>query len=329
MSNVRLSALETEVLVVSTTPSKVRLSALEVEVLVVEITWTGEENHTEDLDTWDSTVDASFPELYTIETEDANNLTDTIVSEFEYSMDLSDDANLLSDTVGTDYYIAVWPLEVNSEEWLSKIYKNPVKWHDAWNDGIETTTTPWTDLEIQLDTLIHFNDDDIELDVGLELTEDADNWTDEVYAMSAFIALAYDTLFYTLTDTIEVLLEAHLVQDIADTLNFWTDSTTTELYAAKIFTEALVISDNLSLVLHTLINGEELLALTDALGGELPYTYDFSDILTITDTLETFGEAQLIQDVNDDMGNFTDGIDPDLFGTDLSYLRRYLNDVIR
>jgi len=233
-----------------------------------------EENLTETLNNWSDLLETNLATLLT--------------------QDVADTLDAWSDTTSYTMFEIAEDLVQDLEEDLNTIpgKGNPHSWKQSWQDGLEVFLLG-ADVHytIDLDSLFAFTDDEIE--VILEDSPDVHIVQD-----------CYDSIFYTLTDTLEITL-----------------------YGDTNLAESMVFQDSLALQLNTYLALSESFTLTDLALTTGSHTSALADSMTMTDAISTLLQTVGVQDLADDLNNWDDSLVATDFGGDVLYIRRHLNDI--
>jgi hypothetical protein len=186
----------------------------------------------------------------------------------------------------------------------------------------------------------------------VELEDDLDNWTDEVALMPGdFVDYAYDTMMYDFLDSIEVDLRQHRgnfdsltfsdaitisldaflqSKSVADSLSNWLDSVSVRLQVNRTIEDDFALYDFIRLFMTTTRSISDTLALSDAISVSLSsQDANLSDSLQLWNDLVS-AELQIKYNLNiSDTMSLSDAVVNSGVEEDLTYYRRYLNDVVR
>ena len=242
------------------------------------------------------------------------------------------DSFTLTDNVEIELPLAVISLNVDVDDWLSKTpFKgNPNNLKDSWKDGLEffiDGVDP--ELFISIEDLAAFADDELVIGIGLIFTDDLDLWGDSATVAQGLLLKAFDSMFFNIFDAVVIsILLSQIAAD--DALNL-SDAVETSLNeAVNEIGDQFVLSDEINFLMAGFKNFGDTLTLSDAIGLELKSTNAFAD------DLDNWGDAVSINNVTpltlsiaDDLDNYSDSLESLTGGADLSYLRRYLNDVLQ
>jgi hypothetical protein len=242
-----------------------------------------------------------------------------------------DDLDNWQDDVGTSYIEAIIPLELTVADWLSKVpFKgNPNNLKDSWKDGYEIFLAgPDPQLYLSIEDLNQATEDFPEVGIGLIL-DDTLTLSDNAAQAVGLLQEAYDSLFYFITDSFT--LGYSVGDSLSDTLNL-TDDINTEKFDLTQSVDTLILTDFIKLILEIKPFVGDTLALID--GADYLGTQDVtpSDTLSMSDAIVALSVLRLTQSVSDDLNNLSDAVgtpaSSSWFTDDITYIRRYLNDVI-
>lgn len=241
------------------------------------------------------------------------------------------DSFTLSDNVKIEIPVAISNLTVTEEDWLSKIpFKgNPNNLKDSWKDGFELFMDAADyPLYLSIEDLDAFTDDQLVLGLGLIFNDDLDNWSDEDAIARSYLLKAYDSMFYNIFDAVTIsYLLSQTFSDDADNL---LDTLVTSLNTAVNQTgDQLIISDETKFLMPGFQTFSDALSLSDTVILELDSLNSFADDLdNLADAVIVTAVGPLTVNVADDADNLSDALSSLTGGSEVSYLRRYLNDII-
>jgi hypothetical protein len=242
---------------------------------------------------------ADFPEKYEVINEDLNFLQDGVETEFAEKERHVDDTFSFSDTVLADF----------RERYASVV--DTLVFSDAVMLHLDVYLAP---LLLNLSDNMLYNLDDVVSIVLLPLapltvtiSDNNNNLTDGVNAMPGAMSTVYDDLLSTWSDTVKTSLICTVSRGDQFTLY---DSVKLYLTLAKALSDTLVLSDAISVKLSVL----------DA---------SLSESMDLWNDLVAASLASRLEILSSDTMAQTDTVTNDTaLGEDISYYRRYLNDVI-
>lgn len=277
------------------------------------------------------------PAHITLTFEDAIELTDAILLNIGLTAVFSDTLELV-DAVQVDFLVFILNI--------------PLQFLDRLEIGeAELNVVPGgqVDHAFQFSDKFYFQDDINAAEPRTNAPEDSLSLSDAINVRLDSVVEAADTLFYnwgdearvvlgqeiavsdslTLSDAISVQLTiVAIVISVSDSLSL-SDVVTVRLVLLKAINDNITLSDAVVVRIDGAIAVADSLSLSDAL--QVLFTEgrsDIADLLNLSDSVNVSLSAQLNVAVSDSM-SFSDSATTRLKGTDLSYLRRYLNDVPR
>lgn len=297
----------------------------------------------DDLNLWNDTVDYDFDFKPSIE-DDLSNWSDDLTYEIIITLNFFDNLNSgYYDEVETQVWVYFGPLTVDINDNFN------------FDDSLDTISFVFDGEEIAFE----FGDsnrlsDSIELVKYLSssLEDDLNSWNDEVALMPGeFVDYAYDTMMYDFLDSIEVDLRQHrsnsdifslsdavsasLIiyfqsRSVTDSMNNLVGSISSRLTARRSIEDDLNLYDSIQLFMTTVRNLTDSLTLSDSILVSIS-----SQEINPTESLQlwqdlVFAELQIKFSLNvGDSLSLSDAVTIPVPVEDLSYYRRYLNDVIR
>lgn len=271
--------------------------------------------------------------IYPDVSDDLNNWADSVEIWSPNNQNFSDDLDNWTDLLERYYGIVIVNLTISVEDWLSKAQFTGKALKDSWKDGVEYILEGAdVGLFISIEDLDQFSDDELALGFGISLSDDLDNWLDAVSQARSYQRQAYDSMQYNMLDDIQI--SYLLSQSPSDDLDNWNDSDEESKNNAVNKTgDQIIFSDELSMIMKGYLSLDDSFSLSDSLGIYVNTINAFADDLNnLTDDVALNTIVNLTLTVGDDLDNLSDAIDEDndllLAGSDIGYLRRYLNDVI-
>lgn len=188
--------------------------------------------------------------------------------------------------------------------------------------------------------------------IALSVEDNLDNFTDEVVTMPGeFVELSYDTMMYEWADAIEVDTRQHRsngdtlsmsdavstnlagylqTKAVAGNLSNWADAVSIRLKVNREIEDDLNLYDFVKLLFTHAMSKSDTLSMSDSVSTRLtPDNEELADSLELwNDLVAASLTVGLEKSVNDSM-SLSDATSNSGIEEDLTYYRRYLNDVIR
>ncbi len=275
----------------------------------------------------------------TQEVSDSFSLTDAIVNSQQTAVS---DSYTLSDSIATAFLIYTEPILIQVADVIELI--EGFQAYDPINED---------DFTFQVMERILFYDEIVAAAPLSKSVDDTLDLSDAAEFHSIGYAEGYDTLFYNWADEVRVVLEQTI--ETSDTLALsdavataltvvgipievsdsytLTDALTVRIAIPREINDSFVLSDDIELFGTVRNTQADLLALSDAINtfssnsqdGQAD-SYELSDNVAVS--LATITIVALTKTVSDTIA-LSDTVSSNRSNSNLNYLRRYLNDVIR
>lgn len=324
----RITAIHAESLLEATDAPKLRITAVHAEILLQEVI---DPSVADDLNTpWQDAVvvDLRLRPDVSFALADTLSMSDSIAVGLGLVL-TGESLDNWQDNLQTFYGILVVHLTVSVADDLSKTGKGASQNKDSWKDGLQLNLTPFGDLFISIDDLETNLDDELALGLGLALTDDLNNWQEDAKAASGILIEAFDSMFY-FQDEVFVLGIGNIV-GVGDNLNAWQDAVANYLDSIRAVQDSLNFWQDQALVsATTLPAAADQLVLADAIQVALGIALGVTDDLNNWNELFQNGQVSVSLSVAvTDTLTMSDALASLIGSSNVSYLRRYLNDVVR
>lgn len=288
------------------------------------------------LDLSDDTALELFTPLLQRAVSDTLSLTDAITLSYVIGLNLSDTLQLLDNLNGVDFLIFVGALSLAVQDRL-----------ELGDEAFKLEMTGLADYILDIRETLHFSDYVEIVDPKTDIPSDTMVFTDAIQLSMAGAAYAYDTLFYNWGDDIKVELAMNvsvadtlaladavtldliiigILRQVSDTLDLQ-DALALEARGIKRVGDNFVLSDEIRMLLTHALRVGDTLAFADAIGIDYTRITAFEDTLSFQDAIQVSMSTPLEVAVADSLDIF-DSVAINRRGTNASYLRRYLNDVV-
>ena len=237
-------------------------------------------------------------------------------------------ANNWADAAGVDFLIFTQTQTINVG---SSLATRPGPGNsapkDAWKDGVNSTLTPFADIDIAAEDLETFLNSYAQLGIGL-IFNDTLTLSDASLVSGTTAPEAFDSMFFNIFDEMSIALGSAKTQ--SDSINNLSDASSITLFGALENGDTLNLADDISLSVNALPNAGDTLAFNDTVLLVL------GTRLSVSDTNENNWADFFTNGPNSTVINITatdtlfmaDAANAVLNSSLTSYLRRYLNDVI-
>lgn len=300
--------------------------------------------------------------------DNLNNLLDSIQILNDFPTGVTDDANNLQDAIEVNLGLCPNIVD-NLDSWvdvavpLTARYIHPLT--TSVGDELNTlqdsqpvdailTIFAGENVEIGLEDFLVYLTDELKFDfnTALEFASNLDSWLDEVSILAGIPLQAYDSGQYewndnleveldsaisvsdlfTLSDEISLTLNAFLIsRSITDSLNNWADVITLAYQSGRNLDDYLAFHDAIKLFLTQSKGISDTFTLSDAVALSLLISQGSlgDDLNLAADVVELNMYGALSVNLTDSLNNWSDVISCDSEQSMTSYIRRYLNDVLR
>lgn len=290
----------------------------------------------DDLNSWGDAVAIGFVDYLLQLSDDANSLSDAIVAVDQGESSFSDSLPEMGDAVDINFGIYT--------EGLSKADGDSFSLSDS-------AQIFFAGADITLELSDNFTlSDSLAKSEDFEIGDDANNLSDDIVVSLIAAREGYDTFQYNWLDSVETLVITSLTVDLGDTitlsdavsasllnpvlyatasdsLNSWADAVAGSIKLTEILKDTLNLYDEVKALFASLAQVGDSFTLSDAVEIELA-TNELSG--TGADSLNAWSDLSKLQlaytlNLSDSL-TMSDAVGTD-DNRDLDYLRRYLNDL--
>jgi len=200
---------------------------------------------------------------------------------------------------------------------------------DAWKDGLQLDLRPYGDLFIAIDDLETYFADDLAIGIGIAVGDDLNNWNDFAKPAAGYLVEAFDSMFYNQADLFA--LSIGIGVSVGDNLNAYSDGINLNQTGSRDASDSLnQWQDQVLVAATTLPAAFDTMVMSDAIQLMLSVHLGVSDNLNNwLDSVQLSPFSVSLSRAVADTLAMTDAAQTLLSGYNTTYLRRYLNDVIR
>lgn len=273
----------------------------------------------DDLDSWSDNIRLH---LGLVISDDLDNWNDDVRLHTELIAE--DSLNNWTDSFDVDcnVYFGLATVDV-ADNFIVKSGRPP---HYKWTDGIALIRLPSGPLDIAVDDLSTWLGVEVGIDIGLIFGDTLNVWSDTAKPAFGILIERWDSEQWSWKDAITW---SYLRGNASTDQLSLSDAVEIDRSTSNIFIDTFIIRDEVKLILSHSTQFSEQLIINDTESTLGEYLKTFSDdIDNLSDALDKFISLKTTQGVTSDLADWNDTIRVLRSGSDLSYLRRYLDDVV-